>query len=78
MFFIFVYQRQQFVDGFVFGYVAFDAGFTLVERYSTFACSDVTVVGISHFARTIYDTAHYGDFETDQMCGAFSDSTHGE
>ena len=67
MFFIFVYQRQQFVDGFVFGYVAFDTGFTLVERYSTFARSDVTVVGISHFTRTVYDTAHYGDFETDQM-----------
>jgi len=67
---VFLNQVQQALQRFFFGNVLFDAKLAFVEANPASACPHITVVGIGHFARTVYDTAHYGNLEAFQMRGA--------
>ena len=63
-------ELKQAFDGFFFGNVLLDALLSSVERYLATSCSDVTVIGVSHFAGTIDNAAHNANLQTNQVAGS--------
>ena len=60
-------QVEQFVDGFGFGNVLFDALLAAVETDFSACRTYVAVVGVGHFARAVDDAAHDGNLQSFQV-----------
>ena len=56
-------EFQQFLHGFFLRDVLENTLFAFVKRNAILAGADIAVIGIRHFAGTVDNTAHDGDFE---------------
>ena len=70
---ILTYQFQQAVDSLSLVDILFNKLLSLIERYLATTGTDITIVGISHFARTIDNTTHNTDFQAYQILGGSLD-----
>ena len=55
-------KSYQFFDSHLFGYVLFDTLFTFVQTHFAAPGSYVSVVGIGHLSRPVYNASHDTDF----------------
>src|SRR5437762_3407714 len=69
------HQVHKTVDGFDFGDVEFDRGFSDVEVDLSRRSADIPKIGVRHFARTIHNTTHDGDLHSLKMLRALFDSS---
>ena len=64
---VFLNQGDEASDSIGGGYVFLYALFAFVEADFTGGSSDISVIGVGHFARAVYDTAHHTYFQSFKM-----------
>ena len=58
---------NKFIYRFIFSDIALHTFFFLVKTHFSTTCTHISVIGVSHFARTIYNTAHDTNFKSFQV-----------
>ena len=64
-------QLKEFFDSFFLRDILLNTDFGFVKGNLTATCTDVTIVSVSHFTRTIHNTTHDADFQPYEIfCGS--------
>lgn len=70
-------QCKEFFDGLFGRYVLFNTHLAAIQAHFAAGCAHIAVVGIGHFAGSIYNATHDADFQSGEVSGCSLDARNG-